>query len=166
MVRCGIFAASIWNERFNLLMFTLLCAISIQDLKIYCKDRRLLLYMSRTLHLFGTDWCAMMVPIQALQWYRFTYTIMLPTNSFQSTHPRGVRPSLSAVVMMARCFISKTPASWRKVRGNNEEKVLRFFKNGTPKAVKEWTVMSVGDIEWRNGHSRFVLVVHYNTNLW
>ena len=26
--------------------------------------------MSRTLHLFGTDWCAMMVPIHALQWYR------------------------------------------------------------------------------------------------
>lgn len=26
--------------------------------------------MSRTLHLFGTDWCAMMVPIHVLQWYR------------------------------------------------------------------------------------------------
>ncbi len=51
-------------------MFTLLCAISIQDLKIYCKDRRLLLYMSRTLHLFGTDRCAMMVPIQVIRWYR------------------------------------------------------------------------------------------------
>ena len=54
----------------NLLMFTLLCAISIQILKFFCKDRRLLLYMSRTLHLFGTDWCAMMVPIQVIRWYR------------------------------------------------------------------------------------------------
>ena len=27
--------------------------------------------MSRTLHLFGTDWCAMMVPIQVIRWYRF-----------------------------------------------------------------------------------------------
>ena len=71
MVRCGIFAASIWNERFNLLMFTLLCAISIQILKFFCKDRRWLLYMSRTLHLFGTDWCAMMVPNAVLWWYRF-----------------------------------------------------------------------------------------------
>lgn len=26
--------------------------------------------MSRTLHLFGTDWCAMMVPIQVIRWYR------------------------------------------------------------------------------------------------
>ena len=51
-------------------MFTLLCAISIQILKFFCKDRRLLLYMSRTLHLFGTDWCAMMVPIQVIRWYR------------------------------------------------------------------------------------------------
>ena len=51
-------------------MFTLLCAISIQILKFYCKDRRLLFYMSRTLHLFGTDWCAMMVPIQVIRWYR------------------------------------------------------------------------------------------------
>ena len=51
-------------------MFTLLCAISIQILKVFCKDRRLLLYMSRTLHLFGTDWCAMMVPIQVIRWYR------------------------------------------------------------------------------------------------
>lgn len=39
-------------------------------LKFFCKDRRLLLYMSRTLHLFGTDWCAMMVPIQVIRWYR------------------------------------------------------------------------------------------------
>ena len=70
LVRCGIFAASIWNERFNLLMFTLLCAISIQILKFFCKDRRLSLYMSRTLHLFGTDWGAMMVPIQVIRWYR------------------------------------------------------------------------------------------------
>ena len=31
--------------------------------------------MSRTLHLFGTDWCAMMVPIHALQWYRFADTV-------------------------------------------------------------------------------------------
>ena len=51
-------------------MFTLLCAISMQNLKFYCKDRRLLFYMSRTLHLFGTDWCAMMVPIQVIRWYR------------------------------------------------------------------------------------------------
>lgn len=51
-------------------MFTLLYAISIQILKFFCKDRRLLLYMSRTLHLFGTDWCAMMVPIQVIRWYR------------------------------------------------------------------------------------------------
>ena len=27
--------------------------------------------MSRTLHLFGTDWGAMMVPIQVIRWYRF-----------------------------------------------------------------------------------------------
>lgn len=26
--------------------------------------------MSRTLHLFGTDWGAMMVPIQVIRWYR------------------------------------------------------------------------------------------------
>ena len=26
--------------------------------------------MSRTLHLLGTDWCAMMVPIQVIRWYR------------------------------------------------------------------------------------------------
>ena len=26
--------------------------------------------MGRTLHLFGTDWCAMMVPIQVIRWYR------------------------------------------------------------------------------------------------
>ncbi|EFB34653.1 hypothetical protein PREVCOP_05874, partial [Segatella copri DSM 18205] len=26
--------------------------------------------MSRTLHLFDTDWCAMMVPIQVIRWYR------------------------------------------------------------------------------------------------
>ena len=26
--------------------------------------------MSRTLHLFGTVWCAMMVPIQVIRWYR------------------------------------------------------------------------------------------------
>ena len=45
-------------------MFTLLCAISIQNLKVFCKDKRLLFYISRTLHLFGTDWCAMMVPIR------------------------------------------------------------------------------------------------------
>ena len=51
-------------------MFTLLCAISIQILKFFCKDRRLSFYMSRTLHLFGTDWCAMMVPIQVIRWYR------------------------------------------------------------------------------------------------
>ena len=51
-------------------MFTLLCAISIQNLKFFCKDRRLLFYMSRTLHLFGTDWSAMMVPIQVIRWYR------------------------------------------------------------------------------------------------
>ena len=31
--------------------------------------------MSRTLHLFGTDWGAMMVPIHALQWYRFADTV-------------------------------------------------------------------------------------------
>ena len=31
--------------------------------------------MSRTLHLFGTDWCAMMVPIHALQWYRLADTV-------------------------------------------------------------------------------------------
>ena len=42
----------------------------MQNLKFYCKDRRLLFYMSRTLHLFGTDWCAMMVPIQVIRWYR------------------------------------------------------------------------------------------------
>ena len=51
-------------------MFTLLCAISIQILIVFCKDRRLSFYMSRTLHLFGTDWCAMMVPIQVIRWYR------------------------------------------------------------------------------------------------
>ena len=33
--------------------------------------------MSRTLHLFGTDWGAMMVPIHALQWYRIADTVML-----------------------------------------------------------------------------------------
>ena len=43
-------------------MFTLLCAISIQILKFFCKDRRLSFYMSRTLHLFGTDSCATVVP--------------------------------------------------------------------------------------------------------
>ena len=32
----------------NLLMFTLLCTISIQTLKFFSKDRRLLFYMSRT----------------------------------------------------------------------------------------------------------------------
>ena len=26
--------------------------------------------MRRTLHLFGTDWCAMMVPSQVIRWYR------------------------------------------------------------------------------------------------
>ena len=26
--------------------------------------------MSRTLHLFGTDWGAMVVPIQVIRWYR------------------------------------------------------------------------------------------------
>ena len=51
-------------------MYTLLCAISIQILKFFCKDRRLLLNMSRTLHLFGTYWGAMMVPIQVIRWYR------------------------------------------------------------------------------------------------
>ena len=31
--------------------------------------------MSRTLHLFGTECSAMMVPIHALQWYRFADTV-------------------------------------------------------------------------------------------
>ena len=85
MVRCGIFAVSIWNERFNLLMFTVLCAISIQDLKNYCKDRRLLLYMSRTLHLFGTDSSAAVVPIrrycQLNKQYRVVVCLCFPTSN-------------------------------------------------------------------------------------
>lgn len=34
--------------------------------------------MSRTLHLFGTDWGAMMVSFQVIRWYRFADTVNLP----------------------------------------------------------------------------------------
>ena len=41
--------------------------------------------MSRTLHLFGTECSAMMVPIHALQWYRFADTVRLSDLKYKIT---------------------------------------------------------------------------------
>ena len=74
---------------------------SVSEHTYNCKDRRLWLYISRTLHLFvpigalwwyrfkwydGTECSAMMVPIHALQWYRFADTVNWTDHNLWPVH--------------------------------------------------------------------------------
>lgn len=66
--------------------------------------------MSRTLHLFGTDWCAMMVPIQVIRWYRM--------QCYDGTDSCATVVPIRRYCQMGRMMMDKTPRLWHVVGSN------------------------------------------------
>ncbi|WP_419072488.1 hypothetical protein [Phocaeicola coprocola] len=86
--------------------------------------------MSRTLHLFGTDWGAMMVPIQVIRWYRMQ--CYDGTDSCATVVP--IRRYCQVIEYIASWFVhpdNKTGCRFIVVDAYNKENVLHFYeKNG------------------------------------
>ena len=95
--------------------------------------------MSRTLHLFGTDWCAMMVPIQVIRWYRMqcydgtdSCAIVVPIRRYchdaKPTYKKflGYSPGVAVINDMIVGIENRDGNT--NVRFNQKETLERIFK--------------------------------------
>lgn len=90
--------------------------------------------MSRTLHLFGTDWGAMMVPIQVIRWYRMqcydgtdSCAIVVPIRRYchiilhkQANMGKTIIEKIEKYTDVGFGIVLYTPDDEGRVKGNSE----------------------------------------------
>ena len=98
--------------------------------------------MSRTLHLFGTDWCAMMVPIQVIRWYRFMrYSgTDSPILSYKDTG----RVSILESTKLNYCQIRYVISQCYMFIGGRTHSVISAYSTCVPTIAIGYSIKSVG----------------------